>query len=185
MILVCGIPSEAPVALVWRQLERSGVPRVMFNQRRFAAAEVEFEIRGGRITGRLTIEDEGHRLEDVGAVYTRLMDDRYLPEVRDEPADSPARRRCRALHDALSEWCEITPARVVNRLAPMGSNFSKPYQAQIIRAHGFATPETLITNDPELVREFRARHRRVIYKSISGVRSVVQELLDEDLARLE
>jgi glutathione synthase/RimK-type ligase-like ATP-grasp enzyme len=43
----------------------------------------------------------------------------------------------------------------------------------------------LITNDPELVRAFRARHQRIIYKSISGVRSIVQTFSDEDLARLE
>ena len=30
----------------------------------------------------------------------------------------------------------------------MASNGSKPYQTQLIRAHGFAVPETLITNDP-------------------------------------
>jgi glutathione synthase/RimK-type ligase-like ATP-grasp enzyme len=46
-------------------------------------------------------------------------------------------------------------------------------------------PETLITNDPELVRAFRARHGRVIYKSISGVRSIVQTLTDEDMTRIE
>ena len=67
----------------------------------------------------------------------------------------------------------------------MGSNASKPYQAQLIRAHGFAVPETLITNDPEEVRAFQRQHPRVIYKSISGVRSIVQTLAEEDLARLE
>jgi len=67
----------------------------------------------------------------------------------------------------------------------MASNGSKPYQAQLIREHGFLTPETLITNDPDLVRGFRAQHGRVIYKSISGVRSIVQELSDTDDARLD
>ena len=66
----------------------------------------------------------------------------------------------------------------------MGSNFSKPYQAQLIREHGFSVPETLITDDPDLVRAFRQRHQRVIYKSISGVRSIVQTFQDRDLARL-
>ena len=77
------------------------------------------------------------------------------------------------------------PGRVVNRVAPMGSNFSKPYQAQLIKRYGFEVPETLITNDPELVRAFRARHGRVIYKSISGVRSIVQTLTDDDMTRID
>jgi glutathione synthase/RimK-type ligase-like ATP-grasp enzyme len=69
-------------------------------------------------------------------------------------------------------------------MVPMGSNFSKPYQAQLIRAQGFDVPETLITDDPDLVRGFRDRHRHVIYKSISGIRSIVHMLKDADLARL-
>lgn len=87
--------------------------------------------------------------------------------------------------ETLSRWYEIAPARVVNRTAAMGSNFSKPYQAQLIRVQGLATPETLITNDPDLVREFHARHGRVIYKSISGVRSIVKSLEPGDFHRLE
>mgnify|MGYP006184765043 CR=1 FL=1 len=61
-------------------------------------------------------------------------------------------------------------ARVV---APMGSNSSKPFQAQLIRQYGFAVPETLITNNPEHVLAFRDKHKRIVYKSISGVRSIV------------
>jgi glutathione synthase/RimK-type ligase-like ATP-grasp enzyme len=80
---------------------------------------------------------------------------------------------------------EIAPARVINRVRPMGSNSSKPYQAQLIRQNGFAVPETLITNDPDIAREFYTRHGRVIYKSISGVRSIVQEMQPADLERLE
>jgi glutathione synthase/RimK-type ligase-like ATP-grasp enzyme len=67
----------------------------------------------------------------------------------------------------------------------MASNSSKPYQARLIAAHGFAVPETLITTDPEAAREFWLRHETVIYKSISGVRSVVARLTSEHLRRLE
>jgi glutathione synthase/RimK-type ligase-like ATP-grasp enzyme len=104
---------------------------------------------------------------------------------KDTAEDDPQRTSCRNLFDTLTRWAEIAPARVVNRVAPMGSNFSKPYQAQLIQRYGFEVQETLITNDPELVREFRAKHGRVIYKLISGVRSIVQTLTDEDMDRLE
>ena len=185
MILLCGIPSETPLVMVCEQLSKLSVPYVVFNQRNFAGTQLEFEISGGRVTGWIHIEGRNYRLEHFTGIYTRLMDDRFLPELDDEPANSPKRRYCRALHDTLIRWCEITPARVVNRMAPMGSNFSKPYQAQLIREQGFAVPETLITNDPDLVREFRNRHKRVIYKSISGTRSIVQTLQDKDLERLD
>ena len=185
MVLLCGIPSETPLAMVREQLDELSVPYVMFNQRKFASIDLGFEISGGRITGQMKLEDQSYPLEDFGGVYTRLMDDQLLPELKDEPAASPQRSYCRTLHETLMHWCEITPARVVNRTAPMGSNFSKPYQAQLIREQGLAVPETLITNDPELVRQFYQQHRKVIYKSISGIRSIVQTLKDEDLARLD
>jgi glutathione synthase/RimK-type ligase-like ATP-grasp enzyme len=185
MILLCGIPSEPPLAMVSEQVRRLGVPYVLFNQRHFADMAIEFEITGSQVTGRLQLAGRDYRLESFCGVYTRLMDDQSLPELADIPPDTPQRQYCRGLHDALIRWCEITPARVVNRTAPMSSNFSKPYQAQLIRAHGFSVPETLITNDPALVRVFRQKHQRVIYKSMSGIRSIVQTLEEDDFARLE
>lgn len=185
MILLCGIPSEPSLAMVGEQLNKLGVPYVIFNQRRFASMELEFEIRGGRVTGLMQSEGQIYRLEHFRGVYTRLMDPRYLPELRDEPPNSPKRQYCLALHDTLLRWYDIAPARVLSRIGPMGSNFSKPYQAQLIREHGFLVPETLITNDPDLVHEFRKRHKRVIYKSISSIRSIVQTLEDSDIDRLD
>lgn len=112
------------------------------------------------------------------------MDDR-CPSLRTSRADSAARRRCRALHDALFNWYEVAPGRVVNRAEPQGSNSSKPYQAQLILEHGFWVPETLITNDPDLVRQFRREHGEVVFKSISGSRSIVRKMTDDDLDRLD
>lgn len=185
MILLCGIPSETPLALLRQRLEARGLPFVEFAQRRFASMRLEFDIVGDRISGTLDIGDYRYPLEGFTGVYTRLMDDQNLPELQGEPADAPSRLYARALHDALSRWCEVAPVRVVNRTEPMGSNCSKPYQAQLIVQHGFRTPETLITNDPALVREFHAQHGRVIFKSMSGVRSIVQVLEVDDLARLD
>lgn len=186
MILLCGIPSEPPLALVREALDELGAPYVFFNQRQFSIMDIEFEIAaGGRVTGTLRFNGNHHRLEDFTGVYVRLMDDRALPEVKSEAAGSPKRLSCRALHDALMRWCEIAPTRVVNRTAPMGSNSSKPYQAQLIQKYGFEVPETLVTNEADLVREFRRRHNAVIYKSLSGVRSIVQTMTDGDDERLD
>jgi glutathione synthase/RimK-type ligase-like ATP-grasp enzyme len=185
MILLCGIPSESPLALVQQQLEDLELPYVIFNQRNFADIELQFEIKGKCLTGSLTVNDKIYPLENFTGIYTRLMDDQLLPELRNEPENSSRRKYCRALHTVLLQWYEIAPARVVNRTAPMGSNFSKPYQAQLIKAQGFEVPETLITNDPELVMDFNSKHHHLVYKSISGVRSIVQTLHEKDLARLE
>lgn len=185
MILLCGIPSEAPLRLVREELERLGVRCVTFNQRRFAEASLAWELAGGAVLGELRVEGRRFRLEDFAGVYTRLMEDSRLPELSGEPAGSALRLGCRALHEALAQWYEVAPARIVNRARPQGSNASKPYQSQLIRAAGFAVPETLVTNDPELVRAFVARHGAVVYKSIGGARSIVTRLGEDDLARLD
>ncbi len=184
MVLLCGIPTEPPLAMVCQALNRLNTPTVIFNQRRFADASIRYEITAGRVSGWLEFEGCGYPLEAFTGVYVRFMDDRLLPEVVNEPPDSPLRSYCRSLHEALSRWCEVSPAHIVNRTAAMASNSSKPYQAQLIRRHGFEIPETLITNDPELVERFRQKHDRIIYKSISGVRSIVQTFQDKDLERL-
>lgn len=62
---------------------------------------------------------------------------------------------------------------VVNRPAAGRSNHSKPYQGVLLAAAGLGVPDTVVTSDPDAAREFLARHRRVVYKSISGVRSIV------------
>ena len=185
MILLCGIPSETPLAMVARALDALGAPYRQFNQRRALAASLSFEVVDGVVDGELVLDGERLRLGEVTGVYMRLMDDRMLPEVADQPEGSPARRRLRGLHDALFRWSEIAPATVVNRAEPQGSNGSKTYQAQLITRFGFLTPETLVTNDPQAARDFRAAHGRVVFKSLSGLRSIVREMEDEDLARLD
>jgi glutathione synthase/RimK-type ligase-like ATP-grasp enzyme len=171
--------------MVADRLDDLGAEYRWFNQRHARHYSLECEVVAGEVRGELRLGEELHRLEEIEGVYTRLMDDRLLPELAGEPEDSLARRRCRALHNAFFNWYEVAPARVVNRGAPQGSNSSKPYQAQLIRDQGFWLPETLITNDPQLVHTFRRQHGEIIFKSISGTRSIVRCLTDEDLHRLE
>jgi hypothetical protein len=185
VILLCGIPSEPPMAMVAAQLERHGLAFAFFNQRRFADASIELDLTRPAIGGDLRLGRERIRLEDVSGAYLRLMDDRILPELRGLAPDASARVPCRRLHEDLTTWSELTSTRVVNRIGPMATNGSKPYQAQFARRAGFSIPDTLVSNDPELVRAFLHRHGRVIYKSTSGTRSIVRELLPADIDRLD
>jgi hypothetical protein len=184
VILLCGIPSESSLAIVAEALERRGAAYTMVSQRHVRELALQVHVEDG-LSGRLTGPGYDVVLNDVTGVYLRFMDDRELPELEGEPADSPVRASSRAFHELFGNWANVAPARVVNRYIAMGSNFSKPYQAQLIHAHGFAVPETLVTNDPELVRAFHAEHGRLIYKSISGERSIVGLLDVDDDERLE
>ena len=154
MILLCGIPSEAPLAMVAAELEKQGAAFRTFNQRQVGRCRLSWEITRSGIDGVLDLDGEEHRLTDISGVYLRLMDDRLLPELKAQPEESLERRHARAFHDALFRWSELTPARVVNRAEPQASNSSKPYQAQLIARYGFQVPDTLITNDPERSERF-------------------------------
>jgi glutathione synthase/RimK-type ligase-like ATP-grasp enzyme len=185
VILLCGIRSEPPLAMVAAELERIGAPFAWFDQRQALRTRLDVALADGRLTGRLRTPEADVELGSVRAAYIRAMDDRFLPEVESLAADAPARRRVRALHDRLYAWLAVTPAMVVNRSAAQASNAAKPYQLEIIAATGFAIPETLVTNDPAQVRAFRDQHRLVVYKSMSGERSIVSSLTDLDLERLD
>jgi len=184
VIFLCGIPSEPSLGLVIERLGQMEAPHVVFHQRRFAEAAIELEIDRGTIGGHLRVNGDRHPLESFTAVYTRLMDYNLLPEIEGLAADAPARVFCHNLHRALIQWYEIAPGRVLNRSHETASNYSKPFQAQLIEVAGFKTPETLVTNDADAVRDFRARHGRVIYKSSSSVRSIVKLLDDKDMERI-
>jgi len=77
------------------------------------------------------------------------------------------------------------PCKVANRPAAGMCNRSKPFQALQIRECGFRIPETLVTNDPAAAKQFCERYDgKVIFKSISGVKSIVRKPSAEYLKRL-
>jgi hypothetical protein len=185
VILLCGIRSEPPLAMVATELEAIGAEFTWFDQRQALETSLDVHLSSGRVTGRLRTPDAEVDLESVSAVYIRTMDDRLLPELEALPADAPGRIRSRTVHDRLFAWLSVSPALVVNRSEAQASNAAKPYQLQLIADAGFAVPETLVTNDPAETIAFRDRHRLVVYKSMSGERSIVSPLTDLDLERLD
>ena len=185
MILLCGIPSEPPLRLAQERLAELGASVTVLDQRGWERSRIQARVVEGRLTGRLSVPGIDVPLEGITGVFTRLMDDARLPDLAGEPVDSDRRAASRRFHATLLEWIELTPARVLTRARPQSSNASKPYQAQRIMAAGFDVPDTLVTNDPAEARAFRERWGRVVYKSASGVRSIVRELGDDDLDRLD
>ncbi len=185
MILLLGIATEEPMARVRAALDRRGSSYTMLDQRTLPSMSMSMSMRAGRVRGHVTRGPLRIDLADVRAIYTRAMSAAKLPAVADLAEDHPTRVRTLANDRLLARWLELTDARVINRLSAMRSNASKTYQVQQARAEGLDMPETLVTNDPDAVREFAAQHDRVIYKSVSGVRSIVRELDEDALARLD
>jgi glutathione synthase/RimK-type ligase-like ATP-grasp enzyme len=126
------------------------------------------------VKGRLQLPDGDIRLEEISGAYIRPYETSRLQTIAGAP--DHARARAAALDDALLGWSEITAARVVNRPSAMASNHSKPYQSSIIHAQGFDVPETLVTTDKDALEAFWEKHQSIVYKSISGVRSIVTKV---------
>jgi glutathione synthase/RimK-type ligase-like ATP-grasp enzyme len=183
MILLLGVPGDSPLAMVHAELRRLGQPVVLVDQRDVLKLEVEVMFDRD-LAGALRVGDQVISLGSVTAVYQRTYGLDFLPALRNLDKKSPQWTHAVNFTDTINAWTEITPRLVVNRLSAMASNGSKPYQSRIIRAHGFAIPDTLITTDPDAVREFWLRWGSVIYKSVSGVRSIVNQLTAENAGRL-
>ena len=184
MILIWGLAADGPVASVRRALERNRAAVAFVDQHALLASSIEVTC-GGRVGG--SIRTGGHEfgLDEVSAAYLRPYDPRRVLDAHRVKAGSPAWHVALSVEDALSCWSEMTAAFVVSRPSAMASNNSKPYQAQLIERHGMRVPQTLITTDVEAVTEFRARHGRIVYKSMSGIRSIVSQLRDDDIHRLK
>ncbi len=183
MILLWGIDTDEPLARIKRALERRGAPVFFLDQQRVLDTRIELTVDSS-VQGRLRVGSAEVALDAITGVYFRPYDVRRMRAVESAGPGSAAEVHAVAVEDAVVCWAEITPALVLNRPSVMASNNSKPYQASLIQHSGFRVPQTLVTTDPEAVREFLGRHGGVIYKSISGIRSIVTRLDGQQESRL-
>jgi len=184
LILLWGLPGDRSLTAVRRALKRVGCAVALVDQRAIADTEVELFVDGD-IRGGIRVKRQFYDLAAVSAAYLRPYSATQLPSVRCAGSGSRAWQHAAAVDELLWCWADLTPALVVNRPAVMASNNSKPYQSMIIRTIGFNTPDTLVTTDARAAREFWARYETVVYKSISGVRSIVARLGPHHEPRLE
>jgi len=164
---------------------RFGAEFRVLDQRDDAAGEVTTRVVGGRLRMTMENRDLKNRLDfdRVRAAYLRPAEtERALPSAL---ANDPASRlRAERMTRSMIAWANLTDALVVNPPAAMAVNNSKPHQLRLIAQCGFSVPDTLVTTEPAAVRSFAARHGRIIYKSVSGTRSIVNVLDDAGAERI-
>ncbi len=183
MILLWGLPGDGPLRAVYSALKSRNAPVCLFDQHSIASASLDLHV-GPTVHGTLQWDGNAIALEAVSAIYARPYDVRRLPVLSEAGPSSTLWHHGMALDDGMQAWVEVTPALVVNRPSMMASNGSKPYQAELIRAAGLDVPETLVTTDVEAATAFHESHGSVIFKSTSGVRSIVSRLGPEHRDRL-
>jgi glutathione synthase/RimK-type ligase-like ATP-grasp enzyme len=178
-VAVLGLASDPPCELLLCALAERGADVLLLDQGQGTRSRSVYALDADGLHGTCSHTDRVWRLEALQGLYLRPQDDAvFLRE--------PARlQQARNWTQTWIELGELLPARVLNPLSAMGSNSSKPFQSQLLAEAGFAVPPMLMSNVPEEVLAFEAQHGELIYKSASGVRSIVQVLDARSRARLD
>ncbi|HVX13086.1 MAG TPA: hypothetical protein VHC22_18020 [Pirellulales bacterium] len=185
MILIYGILSEPPLAMVINELERRGAAYIGIAQRKLSEIQWSLKCSRNGLLGSFHIGGTSIDLCDIGAIYARPIDYRFLPEYASAASTKETRGRIEEGDRHMRTILNQCQAAVVNRPRAMMSNVSKPLQLQIIREFGFSIPRTIATNNIDLVKEFEADAGTLIYKSMSSQRSLVKALDGGDRSRLD
>jgi glutathione synthase/RimK-type ligase-like ATP-grasp enzyme len=148
-VIAWGLSGDPSFDAVCRELVRTRTPHAVVDQRFDTRAE----------------------FDDAGAFFARPYSAAALHDQILWGVDDAARRNAQLAQYALFAQLEIADVLVANRPSAAATNSSRPYQAERMRAHGFAVPETLVTTSPDDARAFIERHGEVIYKSVGDVRS--------------
>jgi hypothetical protein len=174
LIALAGMPNDKCLTMTQAALNARNVDAFWLDQQ--AARTNRTPIR--RLTAsRFQVGDRTIDTNFVHGLYMRLENN-----VR---AAAGANVQSWSVDDEMMNICEGTTGRVLSRRSAGASNFSKPYQLQLIRAAGLRVPETLVTTSKAAAIEFVHQFGRAIYKSTSSNRSIVKQLDISDEERLD
>lgn len=172
MILVWGATADEPVVAVLDALADRSAAVAHLDDATLRSLQYDLVI-GPHPKGWLEIGGNRIDIGKISGVYLRPAPQRAGAAVVAEAA--------------LLSVVQTHSATVINRPAAGRSNLAKPFQLAALAAAGLTTPDTLVTTDPTAARAFLNRHRRIVYKSISGMRSIVSaiELGGASIERLD
>jgi glutathione synthase/RimK-type ligase-like ATP-grasp enzyme len=177
MILLYGIEEDLPMSMVRSELEKQGGDFYFLNHREIFRSSIEYH-HSRRNPSRVIIRSGNDSVDfsTIKAVYLRPYNFMDYPDAEGKPADDPVVAAAAGFEYQFMSVMDSSDAMVINKTEPSASNNCKPFQLNAIVEAGLLIPETLITNDPNIARKFLKKTPDSIYKSISGVRSIVQKV---------
>ena len=175
MILLWGTMDDEPMAMAHAALVRAGADAFFLDHRTIFTADIEYAFDSER-GARCSVTSDGATIDmaRVNVAYVRGSNQYDYDEVRDLSKDSALAMRGARFEAQLIGWLDSSETLTINRSGPSATNNSKPYQLTSIRQAGFFVPETLVSNDAVAVRVFLEENPDAVYKSVSGVRSIVR-----------
>lgn len=189
VVLVVGSPRDPHTSEVARGVRDAGVESFVMDGLSFPQTT---RVTLGERLGSITVGDR--LLEDVAAVYVRDLYASPLSYGVDVAAEIETdwrrtlvafREKAHMLLGLLSRWSRMG-IPVYNARSSEWLH-AKPVQLAVLEQAGLPVPETVWTNDPQIVQRF-ADGRRVIYKPVAGGAATLElsskDLTDERLRAL-
>lgn len=185
-ILVVGAPNEYHSAHIFNLLQQKGAEVQLIDTLNFPDT-VTFSMRNDAIIY------NGEKLPAIQGAYIRSVLHSLPPydleDRRNEDGeletdnwyrDYQAERQRQSLLASGFRLLSSLPIRLVNPVEAFDLHFLKPLQLEILRKAGIPVPETLVTNNPAEVIEFKKTIGHVIYKPVAGG-AQCRELTSDDL----
>jgi len=175
MILVIGSSVDKVYPTLLSTLREAGYPFSTIDEDQPERYAVHRESAYGRTTYR--IEGTGTK-NPVGAMFVRHAIVRTLDQTKIS--------RMNLLQFQLNQMLLSTDCPVINKPTNAYSNYSKPYQIQLLAEANFDVPRSLVTNVPAEARRFYEEcERQVIFKGVSNMLTLAQVLRPEHFRRFE
>jgi glutathione synthase/RimK-type ligase-like ATP-grasp enzyme len=185
MILLWGPSNDKPLEYVRKEPDALNAPYFLLNQHDVLESEIKLVVSSSIEEAYIKVGKKIIDLKKIKAVYLRAYDSTKVDSVLQTKQNSEEFKHALYFDELMYTWLELTEAFIINKLEDMASNSSKPYQTELIRQTGMKIPKTLITTDTEELKKFHKRYKNIIYKSVSGIRSIVSKLDKKDYDRLE
>lgn len=131
---------------------------------------------------------EGKSISSISAFYLRRFLLMPVEESEDDAVLTVRQRRIEAatlaeISSLFSSWLKVeqdSGKPLINPLTDPDIHSIKGYQLCLARGLGLSVPETLLTNDPQAVKDFTTEVGEIIYKPLTGGAST-QPLMSKDL----
>src|SRR6516162_5825069 len=113
MILLLGVPADAPLAMVHAELTKQGQAVVLVDQREVLKTEVDVTFCRD-VAGTLQIHERVVDLGSITAVYLRSYGLDQLPVLRDLDRKGPEWLHAVNVTDTITAWTELSSSLVIN-----------------------------------------------------------------------
>lgn len=163
-VLLIGSIHDPHISDVNHWLKRLGQPSKVFDPRRWGSLLSAPQL-SGNCEDFVDIEGTRYGRADVSAVWVRFKPQRLTERQNPEQAnitrfvEAEWNSIIRGLYHFWSDALWINPI--------YGAGGSKLEQLYIAKECGLRIPETVVTNDPEVVLDLISKHGKIVYKSLT------------------